>query len=224
VVVTWFLAACAFVVVGMWLFARWIARALAAPEFFDSYEAVGLISTAVTLYALYMVQVVILGRTGRTEFNFPATIAALAANVALNLILVPPLGIVGAGIALVASYLVVVGAMYMFTQRLFPVPYEWGRLARIVLVSAALVGLGELLLPTEGLAGLAGRAVLWAAFPLALLASGFFSAEERRWLAMLRRPGELVERLRAAGARPAAVDGTIPEAYEAVRIDEDSRA
>ena len=58
---------------------------------------VGLIAAAVTLYALYMVMVVILGRTGRTEYNFPAAIAALISNVVLNLILVPPLGIVGAG-------------------------------------------------------------------------------------------------------------------------------
>ena len=136
----------------MWLFSRWIVRALAAPEFFDSYEAIGLISTAVTLYALYMVLVVILGRTGRTEFNFPAAIAALLANVALNLILVPPLGIVGAGLALVASYLVVLALMYVFTQRLFPVPYQWGRLARVVLASALLVGIGELVMPTAGAA------------------------------------------------------------------------
>ena len=202
VVVTWFLAACAFVVVGMWLFARWLVRALAAPEFFDSYEAVGLISTAVTLYALYMVQVVILGRTGRTEFNFPATIAALIVNVALNLVLVPPLGIVGAGIALVASYLVVVALMYVFTQRLFPVPYQWGRLARVVLVSAALVAVGELLLPSEGLLGLLGRAVVLLAYPLLLLLGGFFTEEERGWLAMLRHPGELLSRFRCSRRPP----------------------
>jgi len=99
-----------------------IVRALADPKFFDSYEAIGLIATGVTLYALYMVLVVILGRTGRTEFNFPATIAALVVNVALNLALVPSLGIVGAGLALVASYVVVVALMYVLTQRLFPVP------------------------------------------------------------------------------------------------------
>jgi O-antigen/teichoic acid export membrane protein len=222
-VVTWFLAACAFVVVAMWLFSRWIARALAAPEFFESYEAVGLISTAVTLYALYMVQLVILGRTGRTEFNFPATAAALAVNVVLNLVLVPPLGIVGAGIALVASYLVVVALMYRFTQRLFPVPYEWGRLARIVAVTAALVGLGEFLLPTDGAAALAARIALWLAYPAALLLSGFFTAEERGWLAHLRHPGELLERYRAARDRPPAVDGALPEAYEAEQMDEDTR-
>ena len=222
-VVTYFIAACAFVVTGMWLLSRWIARALAAPEFFASYEAVGLISTAVTLYALYMVQVVILGRTGRTELNLPATIAALVANVVLNLVLVPPLGIVGAGVALVASYLVVVAAMYGFTQRLFPVPYEWGRLARVVLVSAVLVALGELLLPTEGFAGLAGRLALLLAYPLALLASGFFSREERRTLARLRHPGELLASYRALRDRQPEVDGRVPEAYEAEIRDEDAR-
>ncbi|HEY8082333.1 MAG TPA: oligosaccharide flippase family protein [Solirubrobacterales bacterium] len=222
-VVTLFVAGCAFFVVGMWLFSRWFARIFAAPEFFDSYEAVGLISTAVTLYALYMVQLVILGRTGRTEFNFPATITALVVNVALNLILVPSMGIVGAGIALLVSYIVVVALMYGFTQRLFPVPYEWGRLARVVLVSTALVVLGELLMPTDGVLGLAGRIAIWLLYPAALLIGGFFSAEERRWLSLLRHPDQLVERFRSLRDQPAAVDGQIPEAYEAGLMDEDSR-
>jgi O-antigen/teichoic acid export membrane protein len=222
-VVTWFTAGCAFVVTGMWLLSRWIVRALAAPEFFGSYEAIGLVATGVTLYALYMVLVVILGRTGRTEFNFPATAAALIANVGLNLALVPSLGIVGAGIALVASYLVVLALMYGFTQRLFPVPYEWGRLARVVLASATLVAVGELLLPTSGAAGLLGRTVLWLAYPLTLLASGFFTPAERDWLARLRHPADLLRDLRTLRPAPAAVPGTVPETYEAELLDEDSR-
>ncbi len=222
-VVTWFVAGCAFVVAGMWLLSRWIVRILADPKFFDSYEAIGLIATGVTLYALYMVLVVILGRIGRTEFNFPATAAALAANVALNLILVPPLGIVGAGLALVASYLVVLTLMYSFTQRLFPVPYEWGRLAKVVFVSVALVGIGELLLPTDGFAGLILRVVLWLVYPLALLATGFFTSGERRLLARLRHPSELVAALRALRPTGDAAAGSIPETYEAELMDEDAR-
>ncbi len=223
-VVTLFVAGCAFVVAGMWLLSRWIVRALTAPEFFGSYKAIGLVATGVTLYALYMVLVVILGRTGRTEFNFPATAAALVANVVLNLLLVPPLGIVGAGLALVASYLVVLALMYVFTQRLFPVPYEWGRLARVVLVSALLVGAGELLLPTEGAVGFVARGALWFAYPLLLFLSGFFTPEERRWLTRLRRPGDLLVSLRSLRPAPAGVDGAVPEAIEAELMDEDSRA
>jgi O-antigen/teichoic acid export membrane protein len=207
----------------MWLLSRWIVRALAAPEFFGSYKAIGLVSTAVTLYALYLVLVVILGRTGRTGFNFPAAIAALVVNVALNLALVPPLGIVGAGIALVASYLVVLALMYGFTQRLFPVPYEWGRLARVVLVSAVLVGAGELLLPTAGAAGLLGRAALCAAYPFVLLASGFFTPGERRWIARLRHPGQVAAGLAEMWREAGAGKGEIPETYEAELMDEDAR-
>jgi O-antigen/teichoic acid export membrane protein len=223
VVVTLFVAGCTFVVAGMWLLSRWIVRALAAPEFFGSYKAIGLIATAVTLYALYMVLVVILGRTGRTEFNFPAAAAALVTNIALNLILVPSFGIVGAGLALVASYLVVLALMYGFTQRLFPVPYEWGRLLRVLLVSAALVGGGEALLPTEGFVGLAARIVVWLAYPFALLATGFFTSGERRWLATLRSPGVLAAQLRSLRPAAAGVDGSVSETYEAEQMDEDSR-
>jgi O-antigen/teichoic acid export membrane protein len=223
VIVTLFVAGCAWVVAGMWLFSRWIVRALAAPEFFASYEAIGLISTAVTLYALYLVLVVILGRTGRTEFNFPAAIGALVTNVVLNLLLVPQLEIVGAGLALVASYLVVLALMYVFTQRLFPVPYEWGRLLRVTLTVAVLVGVGEFFVPTSGALGLLLRALLFAAYPLALLATGFFTAGERAWLAKLRHPGTVMAGIAALRAQPAAVDGQIPEVYEVERMDEDSR-
>jgi len=222
-VVSLFVAGCAFVVAGMWLLSRWIVRALAAPEFFASYEAIGLVATGVTLYALYMVLIVILGRTGRTEFNFPATAAALVANIALNLALVPSLGIVGAGLALVASYLVLLALMYGFTQRLFPVPYEWGRLIRVLAVSASLIGLGEWLLPTDGFEGLVLRVALWLAYPFALLATGFFTRGERAWLARLRHPAEIARGLRALRPAGAGVDGSIPEVYEAERIDEDAR-
>jgi O-antigen/teichoic acid export membrane protein len=170
-----------------------------------------------------MVLVVILGRTGRTEFNFPATLAALVANIALNLALVPPLGIVGAGIALVASYIVVLALMYVFTQRLFPVPYEWGRLLRVLTVSAGLVALGELLLPTEGLVGLVLRLLLALAYPFALLATGFFTPGERVWLARLRHPSVVLADLQALRSVAAGVDGSVSETYEVEQMDEDSR-
>jgi O-antigen/teichoic acid export membrane protein len=222
-VITLFLAVCTWMVVGLWLLAQYLIRFFVAPEFFDAYEVVGLIAAAVTLYALYMAMVVILGRTGRTEYNFPAALAALVSNVALNLILVPPLGIVGAGLALAGSYLVVIALMYWFTQRLFPVPYEWGRLARILFGAAALVGLGELVMPASGFGGFVGRLALALLFPLLLLVSGFFTDEERGWLKRLRHPGELVDTFTAIRARPAAVEGDPGEVYEAERMDEDSR-
>ena len=222
---TWFAALLAFGVTGLWLESRWIVRLLAAPDFFGSHRAVGLLATGIALYALYLAMVIILGRTGRTEFSFPATISAMATNVVLNLALVPSLDIVGAGLALVASYVVVVALMYVFTQRLFPVPYEWRRLGLIVLSAGALIGAGEALLPTSGFIGLASRTVLWLAYPAALFAFGFLHEEERSSLVAMLRPSAIAARarsLRAApgpeGAEPAPIG---PEVYEVVARDED---
>ncbi len=224
-VFTWFAAVCAFGVTGLWLFSRWIVRLLAAPEFFGAHAAIGLLSTGVALYALYLGQVVILGRTNRTELSFPATAVGTVLNVALNLLLVPGHGIVGAGIALVASYLAILAITYVLTQRLFAVPYEWARIGSLVVVSGALVGFAEAFTPTAGAGGFLLRAALWAAFPLILWASGFLTTEERRTLAVLLRPEAIRARLRELRDRPpgeTAREGDAgPEVYEAALRDED---
>jgi O-antigen/teichoic acid export membrane protein len=206
-IVTYFTFLAATIVLGLSLEARWVARALAAPEFFDSYKAVPLVSTGVTLYALFLVLVVVAGRIGRTELNFPVTAAAAAINVGLNLLLVPPHGLVGAGIALVGSYAAMLTLMYAVTHRLFPVPFEWGRLARIVVIAAGLFAIGELTLPTSGVGGFVSRAALVPAFIVLLWSSRFFRAAE------LRALRALVARLRSR-ERPSA---ETPQDLEALR-------
>jgi hypothetical protein len=90
-------------------------------------------------------------------------------------------------------------------------------------IVTVLVGIGELLVPTSGALGLLLRVALFAAYPLALLATGFFTAGERRWLVRLRHPSVVIAGIASLRAQPAAVDGQVPEAYEAEQIDEDAR-
>ncbi len=228
--VTWFSAVLAFAVVGLWLEARWLVRVLAADEFFAAYEVIGPIAAGIALYAIYLAMVVVLGRTGRTEFGLPATAAAVVVNIALNLWLVPEEGIVGAAIALVVSYVVVVVLMYVFSQRLFHVPYEWRRLGLVLAVSAALIAGGDLLLPTDGVDGFALRLLAWLAFPVVLFVAGFLSREERvevrRWMepgAISSRLGELRSASRGTEREldedPHA--GAVPETFEQASRDSD---
>ena len=44
--------------------------------------------------------------------------------------------------------------MYVFTQRLFQVPYEWGRLAKAIGASAVVIAAGLTLTPDDGLGAL----------------------------------------------------------------------
>ena len=190
-IVTWFVAVCSFAVVGLWLLAPWLTEALTDERFFEAHEAVGPLAAGTALYALYLVLVIILGRTGRTEFSFPATAVSVAVNVALNLLLVPDHGIIGAGVALLLSYVVVVALMHVITRRLFYVPYEWARLSLAVGLAAALIAVGELAVAQEGLGALGLILVLCAAYPMGLYALRFLSPEERERLPVL------LERVRA---------------------------
>ena len=60
------------------------------------------------------------------------------------------------------------------------------------------------------MAGFLGSSALWLAYPLALLATGFFTPGERSWLAGLRHPDEVARRLSALRHEPVAVEGTVP--------------
>ena len=196
-IVSWFVAVIAFAVVGLWLLAPWLVSLLADERFAEAQDVVGPLAAGTALYALYLVLVVILGRTGRTELSFPATLAAVVVNVALNLILVPEYGIIGAGVALGVSYVVVVAIMYGIVRRLFYVPYEWRRLAIAVVLAGALIAVGETLVPHEGAGGFALTLALCAAYPAGLWAARFLSDEERE------RLGALLGRLRSGeSSRP----------------------
>ena len=225
VIVTWFAVLMAFVVAAVWLTAPWIVRIFAAPDFFPAVEAVGPVAAGTALYALYMVLLVVLGRTGRTEFNFPATLAGVVTNVGLNVVLLPELGILGAGISLAVSYTVVLVLMYVFTQRLFPVPYEWGRLAKAIGASAVVIAAGLTLTPDDGLGALALRLLLLGGLPGLMLLLDFFTPEERRWLALLGRPAELRAKLAEASGPAGGRDDDrgLPEVYEVEQMNEDMR-
>ena len=197
VVVTAFTALCGFIVVGMWLEARWIVRLLADPKFFDSYEAIGPLTLGAALYGVYLALVVILGRTGKTQYNFPVTIVATIANVILNLILVPAWGIVGAGVALIVSYLIVIVLIYGVSRRIFPIPWQWGRLTVVVGAAAILVAAGELLLPTEGAAGFLSRLAVFCLYPVILWFGGAVRRGERAQVRALISEGNLRDRLAA---------------------------
>jgi O-antigen/teichoic acid export membrane protein len=190
-VTTYYVLISGWVVAGLGLEARWILRLLAAPRFFDSYRAVPWVSLGWAMYGLWVVQLVIAGRAKVTRRNFPAALAGLAVNVALLILLVPHYGIAGAGVALCGAYVAMLGVMHLLIRRIFPVIFEWRRLAHIVAVMGLFTVLGDLLLPTHGAAGLLLRAVVFLAIPPALLVTGFAHRQE------LSGARGLIQRVRA---------------------------
>ena len=186
-VTTWYVVVTGSVVAGMALLGRWLVRLLAAPEYHAAHEALPWVALGWACYGLFLVFVVIAGRAKVTIHQLPAALVGLAVNVVLIVVLVDPLGIAGAGIALGAAYLAMLAVLAVLTRRSFAVPFEVGRLLHAVLVLAAVAVAGELLLPADGLDGFLLRCAALALVPLVLWLTRFATAEERAGLAQLRR-------------------------------------
>jgi O-antigen/teichoic acid export membrane protein len=189
-VTTYYLLISGWAVAGLALLGRWIIQVLAAHAYFGAYRALSWVALGWALYGLWVVFLVIAGRAHVTTRNFPAALAGLAANVLLIVLLVPALGIAGAGVALCGAYVVMLGVMYLLTRSAFAVAFEWRRLGQLMLVVGGIAVLGELLLPTQGLLGFLTRLAAFLAIPPVLYVTGFAHAQE---LAQLR---ELIARLR----------------------------
>ena len=198
-VTTWYVVVVGFVVAGLTLLGHWLVVLLAAPDFREAEEALAWVALGWAGYGLFLVFVVIAGRAKVTVTQLPAALVGLVINVGLLVVLVDPLGIAGAGIALGASYLAMMVVLGLLTRRSFRVPFEWGRLAHAVAILAGITVAGELLLPDEGLAGFVCRSLALGTIPLALAFTSFARRDERAMLRALR--GGVLGRVSAAFKR-----------------------
>ncbi len=187
-VTTYYLLVSGWVVAGLALEGRWVLRLLTSPRFFGAYRALPWVALGWALYGLWVVFLTVAGRARVTTRNFPASIVGMAANVVLLLVLVPPLGLAGAGIALCGAYVFMLGFMHLLTRREFTVQFEWLRIAQLAIVMGGLAAAGDLLAPTHGALGFLLRLLVTAAIGPALLATGFVHpAELRQARALLAR-------------------------------------
>jgi len=214
IVTTYGLAVLALLTAGLSAVGRLAAQAMTHgyllapddPRWGDVETIIGFTALGVFLQGFYLLTSVGLNITKQTQFYPVATISAAVTNIALNLVLIPRFGLVGAAWANGAGYAVQAALGYVLSQRVYPVTYEWGRIARVCIAGIAAYG-AAMMLPSIRLA-VSARSSL-APLP-DLLARGVtvvlvFVA----LLALLRvfRAGEL-RRLRMLGTRRPPVQPT----------------
>jgi hypothetical protein len=88
----------------------------------------------------------------------------------------------GAAVATAAAYVVLFAGMTYWAQRVFPVPYQWRRVATAAGAAVALTVLAKLVDAPLALA--LGIALV---YPLVLLPLGFYLPAERRRLRAMAR-------------------------------------
>jgi len=165
------------------LLAPWLVRLLATPRFYRAAEVVPLLVFGATAFIAFNVMSIGIGRAKKTQFNWVVTGGAALVNIALNLLLIPPYGMVGAAISTLIAYVAMFLGMTVRAQQVFPVPYQWRRIVLTVAAAVALTVLGKSLdVP------LAGAVLLSGLYPLILLPLGFYLPVELRRIRALVSP------------------------------------
>ena len=201
-VLTYVVYVCCWLALALGLLAPWIVRLITTEPFYPAQNVVAPLAFGVAAFGAYVVVQIGTGRARQTRSNWLVSGAAAVVNVSLNFALIPSYGRMGAAIATVVAYTLLFLGMAWRAQRVFPVPYQWRRVATLAVAAVGLTLLGKLLDVPLGVA-----LALTAAFPLVVGLLGFYLPAERQtvdgecclsWVDESRRgryrPGEHVSR------------------------------
>lgn len=188
---TFWLLGLTFACTGMALLLTDVIRLLAPEDFHGSTEVVAWIVFGYLAFGFYMVSAQGTWFAMRTRLVPVLTLAAGALNVGLNFALIPEFGIVGSAVATLIAFAALALMQGALSQRLYPIAWEYGRWARILLAAGAAFAVGSLGGAGTTVGSVALKlAALVIVFPVVLTALRFWSATERasirRRLAALR--------------------------------------
>ncbi|MGA9405764.1 MAG: oligosaccharide flippase family protein [Bacteroidota bacterium] len=131
-------------VVAITLFTPEILRIFATSSYAGAGSVVLLLSCSFLFNGCYFVFFIILSLTKNTVSILPVTIPSFIVNVGLNYFLVPAMGGMGSAIASATAYLLMAILTYIFTNRLLPVRYEWGRITKMILLAGVMIIAGRI--------------------------------------------------------------------------------
>ena len=148
------------------------------PDFWGAYAIIPFLSFGIlfgmmkdqTFYNLQIVK-----RTGTI-----ATVVIFVSllNLGLNILLIPCMGAIGAGLANLLSQIVYFFAMLYFAQRYYPVPYEFRKLFLIIATGALFCIFAYFISEWSLVWRLTIKTLLLVAYPILLYLAGFFDKVE----------------------------------------------
>lgn len=155
-------------------------RPLIHQAYWSGLGVVPVVITAYLFYGAYINFMASIILSKRTDLLIWVTFLGAAVNVAANFILIPCFGMMGAAWATLLAYFVMALALFLLGRMVYPIPYEYGRLAHLILAAALVLAAAYFArqLAPGAMAWTVVRAGVLIAFPLFLVLTGFFKSEE----------------------------------------------
>lgn len=181
-VLTYFMLSCSVVFLMISLFVDEIVRfslfgySLFGEDYWASTSIIPLILISNILYGMYVNFYIGVFLEKKTSIIAWITGVSAVVNIGFNFLLIPYFGMLGAAWAKVISYIVLAYLLYVKSNPLYPINYEWGRIIKISGLALGLF-LAQIYLLQWTNIFLKGSLIL--AFFLILLGSRFLDREEK---------------------------------------------
>jgi O-antigen/teichoic acid export membrane protein len=183
-VTTYGLAGLVLLEAGLSAIAVDLVHLVATPQMYGAAAYIPWIGLGVVFQGVYLLTSIGMNITKSTKLYPVATAIAATTSVTANLVLVPRVGPIGAAWSNALAFATLAAVAMRLAQGVYPMTYEWGRIARL-----AIAGIGAYLLtwliPVTWPAwlGLLTRGTLVCiAYPLLLLVLGFYHRDETQFV------------------------------------------
>ncbi len=193
-----------FSIVGLSAFSFEAIKILAnSKEFWGSVTIIPILSLSIFFINMKDITVYGLHIAKKTRVIGTVVVASAVLSLILNILLIPKWDITGSAIATLITQLFYWLAIYYFSQKAFPVPYETGKIFIIILVGMILSFGSQFLNGIEIIPRLLLKTVLVISYPFIFLLFGFYEHEEiqairgffRKWL-QFNKLGENIKSLK----------------------------
>jgi len=127
-IMTYFVLAILTISLALSLLARDLLRVIADPSYLSAFQLVPLISFSYAIMGAYYIASCGILIKNKTKYRGISTVVAMFVNIGLNFLLIPVWGGLGAALSTLISFGVRFAIEYYYSQRYYPIKYEYGRI------------------------------------------------------------------------------------------------
>lgn len=178
VLTTYYMALIVFIGVSIALLAKDVIRIMTVPAYYGASQIVPLIVLAFVLNGMYYMVVNPIFYMKKTKYLAITTFLGAAINIGLNFLLIPKYGMIGAATATAITYLFTFIGVFLLSNKLFPIKYEYLRISKILFVGISVYAISLFLPEYNILCDIALRFLVMLIYPTGLLLIHVFTDEE----------------------------------------------
>jgi O-antigen/teichoic acid export membrane protein len=178
-VLTYYLVGLSMLGLAVSLLSEDAIQIMTTPDYYTAYRVVPLIVLAYIFYGIYYITAVGVNLKNKNHYLPFVAVFSMLVHLGLNFLLIPPFGMIGAGISTTISYFSFAMLTWWLSLRFYKINYEYGRLLILLIFTIICYFLGSMVTFPGLVASIAYRTACTLLLPMLLYLIGFFTPAEK---------------------------------------------